>query len=262
MRVHVLNDLHLEATPWGTFPNEGAPPAADLVILAGDIHTQERGVIWAAERWPTTPVIYVPGNHEYEHRSWGRAVHRMQDIAPGHVHVLEMGRLDIAGMRVLGTTLWTDFALAGHQHRRDAIHAAAAHMPEYRLTVGEHDQPLAPAQTLARHKESVAWLRREAQLARTEGIRLIVATHHPPLRQARRPTPGRGIEALDAAYASHRPDLVRQIGAALWVFGHTHVVRDQVLYGTRFISNTRGLTSIGGDHPIGFAPDHILTLTP
>lgn len=42
MRIHVLSDLHLEFSPF-------APQvtAADVIILAGDIHVKGRGVSWA-----------------------------------------------------------------------------------------------------------------------------------------------------------------------------------------------------------------------
>ena len=59
MRIHVLSDLHLEFSPF-------APQvtAADVVILAGDIHVKGRGVPWARQAFEG-PVLYVPGNHEF-----------------------------------------------------------------------------------------------------------------------------------------------------------------------------------------------------
>ena len=59
MRLHIFSDLHLEFAPL-----EPPDTGADVVILAGDIHLQTRGVGWAAETF-RRPVIYVPGNHEY-----------------------------------------------------------------------------------------------------------------------------------------------------------------------------------------------------
>ena len=60
MKIRVLSDLHLEFEDW-------APPAvqADVVVLAGDIHGGTKGLAWAREEFPHTPIVYVPGNHEY-----------------------------------------------------------------------------------------------------------------------------------------------------------------------------------------------------
>ena len=58
LRIRVLSDLHLEAAPFD-------PPAAaaDVVVLAGDIHNGAAGVEWA-QRTFEAPVLYVAGNHE------------------------------------------------------------------------------------------------------------------------------------------------------------------------------------------------------
>ena len=62
MKLHILNDLHIEF-------EEFAPPAtgADVVVLAGDIGVGMDGLRWAKARFSDTPVIYVPGNHEFYH---------------------------------------------------------------------------------------------------------------------------------------------------------------------------------------------------
>ena len=58
MRIRVLSDLHLEDAPFD-------PPAAaaDVVVLAGDIHNGAAGVEWA-KRTFSQPVVFVAGNHE------------------------------------------------------------------------------------------------------------------------------------------------------------------------------------------------------
>ncbi len=79
MKLQLLSDLHLEANPGFV-----AEPAngADLLVLAGDIGSyqlrRDGSVMqepdWGLQRfsplpqfagWPT-PVVYVPGNHEYD----------------------------------------------------------------------------------------------------------------------------------------------------------------------------------------------------
>ncbi|MDN3686052.1 metallophosphoesterase family protein [Vibrio sinaloensis] len=61
MKIQYLSDLHLEVAPM-TLPVSDA----DVVILAGDIHSNGRKAIdWASE-FPQD-VIYVLGNHEFLH---------------------------------------------------------------------------------------------------------------------------------------------------------------------------------------------------
>jgi len=60
MKIRILSDLHLEFQQW-------SPPKADadVVVLAGDIDVGIRGVEWARRSFPSSPVVYVPGNHEF-----------------------------------------------------------------------------------------------------------------------------------------------------------------------------------------------------
>ena len=123
MKIQLLSDLHLEANP--DFQPEPAPDA-DLLVLAGDIGSYQRrrdGSVmtepdWGLRRfsplpqhagWPV-PVVYVPGNHEYD------AI----DVDAGHlalrsacdrlgIHWLERGQMLLQGIRLLGTTLWVDY---------------------------------------------------------------------------------------------------------------------------------------------------------
>ncbi len=44
MHIHLLSDLHLEVSSYVP-----AATDADVVVLAGDIHTKARGVRWALD---------------------------------------------------------------------------------------------------------------------------------------------------------------------------------------------------------------------
>jgi hypothetical protein len=82
MKIRVLSDLHLEFQDW-------VPPKsdADIVVLAGDIHVGIRGIEWARRSFPLLPVVEV-------------------DVLDGRGAI-------VGGVRFLGATLWTDFALHG-----------------------------------------------------------------------------------------------------------------------------------------------------
>ncbi len=49
--------------------------ASDVVVLAGDIHTKDRGLKQAIEDIKVKPVVYIPGNHEF----YGKAQPKLTD---------------------------------------------------------------------------------------------------------------------------------------------------------------------------------------
>ena len=62
MKVQVQSDLHVE------FGNGIPPPAedADAIVLAGDLAPYRTEVLkQVADAWAGTPVLYVPGIHEF-----------------------------------------------------------------------------------------------------------------------------------------------------------------------------------------------------
>lgn len=127
MKLQLLSDLHLEANP--DFAAQ-ALPGADLLVLAGDIgsyQVRRDGTVmsepdWGLQRfsplpqfagWPV-PVLFVPGNHEYDardvddtHADLRRTCERLG------IQWLERETLDIEGVRFVGTTLWSDYDALG-----------------------------------------------------------------------------------------------------------------------------------------------------
>jgi len=67
VKLAVMSDLHLEfpeARQSFVVPKD-AIDAADVIVLAGDIHVGVQGLYWAAETFPGKPVIKVSGNHTF-----------------------------------------------------------------------------------------------------------------------------------------------------------------------------------------------------
>jgi 3',5'-cyclic AMP phosphodiesterase CpdA len=249
VRIRVLSDLHLECDE----PDVIAHAPADLVVLAGDIHNHAEGLRWAAESFDAqVPVVYVPGNHEYYDGEFGALETAMRDAAGSvdNVHYLNNDALvDPQGRwRVLGTTLWTDFELFGatDDERAESIAAAAKVMLDFRGPIqvawphggapGESvPRDFTPADTLALHARSRAWL--ETELAKPFGGQTIVVTHHAPHRLSLA-----ARYADDLASAGFVSDLAALVAApvALWVHGHTHTAFDYTVGGTRVVCNPRG----------------------
>ena len=247
MRLHILSDLHLEFAHW-------TPPAvdADLVILAGDVHVGTAGVAWAAAAFGGRPVVYVPGNHESYGEALPRHLHALRRAAAGtSVKVLDRQALALPDLRVLGCTLWTDFELNGD--RRAAMDMAADTMWDYQqITVAPRDRTLQPADTLRWHRKARAWLAAELP---GDGRPTVVVSHHAPSGGSVSDAP---VDRPYApAYASDLEELMGTGGPALWVHGHTHRSRDDVVGATRIISNPRGYPDQRGT---GWAPGLVIDI--
>lgn len=250
MRLHVLSDLHLEFAPFIS-PSVDA----DVVVLAGDTHPGLRSVRWAAEHWPDRPVVVVPGNHEFYGHTYPTLVRKLEAEAAArspHVHVLSDCAVEIGGVRFLGTTLWTDFALLADPAAGMA--AAQTQMTDFRrIRVEPRYAKARPTDTVVWHRRSVRWLR-EALAVPYDGPTVVV-THHAPSGRSVNPL---YTDPVTAAYASHLDQLVAESGAALWVHGHTHYCVDYTIGDTRVLSNQRGYP----DEPVdGFAAELVVEVS-
>lgn len=266
MKVHVLSDVHLEFQKWR---REWALASIDceVHVLAGDIGVGFQGLDFALKHFPR-PVIYVCGNHElYGQRTvreWWRKAR--EKLAGRSVHLLENEAVIIDGVRFLGCTLWTDFALFGEDRQEAMGRHAEQEMSDFATIFLTRRGPinydaganrrrsgdrLTWRHVLARHRESRKFL--ETELARTgPWDKTVVVTHHAPSIN--------GIEDpslpvdLDAAYASNLDHLI--VKCDLWVHGHIHrACTYQGKFGGRVVENARGYRDSGLGSVPGFKWD-------
>lgn len=199
-RIHVLSDVHLEFGPY-ELP---ADLEFDILVAAGDIGPVEHAIPWLARCG--RPVVYVLGNHEFYGCEFGEVLGHARALARGtRVRVLERGRVEIAGVRFLGTTLWSSYGgwhpglvrqayaqMSDYRHIRAtdwfasarnrawlARHCGAVRLEFPRPRPGSRgEQEFHPAIAYREHLRSVAWLQRE--LARPFDGATVVVTHHAP----------------------------------------------------------------------------------
>ena len=219
VKLLILSDLHLECADFAPAPD--ALRACDVVVLAGDIHPGVEGIRWARQSFADKPVVYVAGNHEYFGGDWNLALKLMRSAAKEcEVHFLEDEAVNVAGIRFLGCTLWSDFEYFGQGVMRKMMSHAERNHPDYReitVTGDGHLQALSGQLTLARHQASCAWLERE--LPKGDPSTTVVVTHHYPNKRSTAPI--FSSDALTAAFGSHISlDLMMQ--TRLWIHGHTH----------------------------------------
>jgi len=238
--LNILSDLHLSLGALKIPKND-----ADLVILAGDVARPKEAVAWASGF--AKPTLYVPGNHEFYGGSIRGTVDELKELCAGTgIHVLDNDEIIVAGVRFLGTTLWTDFMLFGEGEKRmAAMEEARAFMRDFsRIRAGEARETMfTPTDSAALFKIHAGWL--ESKLADPHPGPTVVITHHAPSRKS---IHARFADSLlNACFVSDAEHLIDGSRARLWVHGHTHDSFDYVLNGTRVVCNPRGYAKDGVD---------------
>lgn len=232
MKIRVLSDLHLEFAGW-------SPPQGDedVVVLAGDIAEGVRGIQWARECFSDTPVLYVPGNHEYYGFDYDEMREHLREAGrAAGVHVLDGDEFAIDGVRFLGATLWTDFEIAGTRPSRVeyVMRKCQDSITDFQV-IRRWGSTFTPGDSWQIHRERREWLRR--MLDEPVPGPTVVVTHHAP--SDRSIASQYAGDTLNAGFASDLTDLMGP-AVPLWIHGHMHNSSDYVERGTRVICNPRG----------------------
>ena len=247
MKIQIVSDLHLSLAPC-VLPDVGA----DLLILAGDIHRPVEAMAWAKQWAP--PIVYVPGNHEYYGSNLAVTDRVLRQLSQdSNVTLLNCDEHHIAGVRVLGATLWTDFRLNGEGAAcQQAMEAAQRFSRDF--TRINADEPglgtFTPSHCAALFQRHVAWL--EERLAQPfDGVTVVVTHFAPSVGSVASQFAG---SPLNACFVSDLDALVEKSGAALWVHGHTHDSFDYCIGSTRVVANPRGYVKDGKTENAAFNP--------
>jgi len=245
VKLQLLSDLHLETEDYTPEP----APGAELLVLAGDIDATWEGLAMFAG-WPV-PVLFVPGNHEFDGRDIDTVVPALTDICAriGITLLHRSSRVltDAQGKRVrfVATMRWSDFDLFGAAGRERAMRSAGYFM---RLMASTRGGALFDAAAL--RDEGLccrAWL--EAALAEpTEGRwdKTVVLTHFAPSLRSADPRYGR--QPSTASFCNADDDLIPH--ADLWLHGHLHCRHDYRVpragrEPSRVVCQARGLAGKG-----------------
>ncbi|MBS0390067.1 MAG: metallophosphoesterase [Proteobacteria bacterium] len=278
MKLQLLSDLHLEVHPH--FSPSPAPDA-ELLVLAGDIGSYQPGSQLADDDfglarfsplpqyagWPT-PVVFVPGNHEYDGQDFDAAHLRLRRTCDRLGLIwLERESLVLQGVRLVGTTLWSDFdALAAQdapaqqlKSREKAFRAADFYL---RKTGGtRHGAPFLAPQLREQALLCQAWLR-EALAQPFDGTTVAITHFAPSLRSA---DPRYGLSPGTAGFCNALDDCLPQ--ASLWLHGHLHAPSDYLASGRhadgrpwrcRVVANPLGYARKGEQE--AFRPHCVLTV--
>ncbi len=276
MKLQLLSDLHLEVDP--SFIPQPAPDA-DLLILAGDIGALPDAPLsrhgqpdWCLTRfspklgnWPV-PVVYLPGNHEFDGQDFDACYAALRAHAEGLGMIwLEKETLEMGGVRLIGTTLWTDFDALCHwpqrmpesapgamTHRLNARQRASHAANFYLNKVGttRHSQPFDATAVRDEALVCQAWL--AAQLQQPFDGKTVVITHFAPSLKSH--DPRYGITPGTAGFCNSLDELVPL--ADVWLHGHLHCPSHYHIGKCQVRTNPLGYAKSG--EQAGFEPQWVM----
>ena len=245
MKIQLLSDLHLETHPhWRATP----APGADVLVLAGDVGSYQPGHQMPDEDfglrqfsplagWPT-PVVFVPGNHEYDTLDFDVAHARLRATCE-RLGLIWLEResyvtpwTDKRGraVRFIGTTLWSDFEALGAPEK--AFRAANYYLKKTGTT--RQGEAFLAEQVRQQALLCQAWLQ-AALLTPFEGSTVAVTHFAPSLKSA---DPRYGLTPGTAGFCNPLDALLPR--ATLWLHGHLHAPSDYVAAGCRVVANPLG----------------------
>ena len=274
MNIQLLSDLHLEAHP--NFTAQPIP-GADVLVLAGDVGSYQPADFGLARfsphhGWPT-PVIFVPGNHEYDTLDFDEAHARLRETCARLGLIwLERETVVLDGVRFVGTTLWSDFdalgptaadipvqkgvnhttnVLAEQLKARDKAFRAANYYLSKTLTTRAGEPWVAEG---LREQSLVCqdWLR--AALATPFDGPTVAVTHFAPSLLSADPRYGRTPGT--AGFCNALDDLLPL--AHTWLHGHLHAPSDYMHHGCHVVANPLGYAR--KNEQVGYRPDLLVQI--
>ncbi|WP_089173404.1 metallophosphoesterase [Bosea sp. AS-1] len=233
MKIWVLSDLHLEGFP---FPSAFAPrrPEFDVLVSAGDVWQGNipAGFQFLRHLAGDRPVIATLGNHEHWRGEPSATIAAARRAAKANeILLLEGDTIDLQGVKFIGTTLWSDYSLAG------AIDATMPTGEDILFRDGMKERLFRVQDAQQLYRASRQRLRR--LIEQETSLPRVVVTHHAPHPACVAPANlGKWIAGNCASDLSEPTDSGR---AAVWLHGHVHHSIDMLRPGgTRILCNPAG----------------------
>ncbi len=249
-RFLVWSDLHDEF--WNGFDLPDLSAQVDGILIAGDTHTMGRhlDIPARAARKYGCPVVLIWGNHEPYGSIWSDLLkdeERQLATLRGErldIRVLHGEATVIAGVRIIGATLWTDLALYP-PFEYLARMMVSAYMQDYRAIWTAPKTRFSIDDMLACHARDKAAIL--SALSEPYSGPTVVMTHHLPVRQLISPARtigGHEKRAMTNGFACDLWEEIRAFDIHTWIWGHSHEGENwtgEGQYGPiQFVTNQRG----------------------
>lgn len=248
-KIGILSDLHLESSNMKLNLN------CDIVVLAGDI-SQDFSLLYRffEQNIPETmPIIYVPGNHEYEGKRYFAVMEELKKIEKdfSNLKILQNEAIDIDGIRFIGTTLWSNFEGFGQEWKNEVKKWCKFNVVDFSCIFKKNDNNKGdfissvpyvywtPDDMEKEFNKAYDFLKYELRTNETENIKFVV-THFAPTMKSLDPNYKSGLHS--AYWVNDLPELMGF--SDYWIHGHTHSSFQYDYEGTKVICNPRGYSKL------------------
>lgn len=217
---------------------------AKYVALLGDIGIAVRPyykdfLVRLSKRYVNVFVLF--GNHEFYHSTTRNALAALEAITQEYPNILWLRAghsYEIEGVKIVGDTLWSHI-------EEDEMEAVGYHLSDYRqieIVEGTATRKLTTADTLAWHKEQLAFIKSEIEKSKKKNQPVVVMTHHAPLKRFGVTNPGFWQSSESEINSAFCTDLSGLLGSPVvaWLYGHTHWNHNMIINDTLVAANQGG----------------------
>jgi predicted phosphohydrolase len=226
-----MSDLHFEFRQYALSEYFDIGKNVDVVVIAGDLAVAKMNARMLEElalELAPTPLLYIPGNHDFYHGS-KPSVHReltKLDILHDNFHFMCRKTIVIDDVAFIGATGWQDnpeFTMLNYELMND-FHLIKKH-DETVLKFGRDDKKYI-VQSLITHKH----------------LKRVVITHLLPTRHAvnwNTPEVTRKGKYINA-YFNNWDDILHNHTPDFWICGHCHDSFLDIVHETMIVRNAFG----------------------
>jgi hypothetical protein len=239
----------------------------EVLFLAGDIcewHAKEhfsKFFKWASKNF--MEVVYVYGNHEFYKLNYFEVKRAIQEELDkySNVTILDLehnrgaGFMHLNGVRIIGSTLWTDFNKGNPLVMLGAMNGMADYYTIYKTGYFDNINPEFILQENQKTVERIEYLVKDSHLP------VVLMTHHAPFEESR--DTKYPLDSLSYAFFNTGLyDLAEKYSNKIryWFHGHIHSSVDYMVGDTRVIANPAGYPNRAGirnENPV-FDPRFII----
>jgi len=250
MKIQILSDLHLE------FGSEALDvlkrSEADVVVVAGDLHVGVKNVVKSLKKISDivkTPVVYVPGNHEYYGCSGmpnfnSELFSYDQELESWSIYALNCDVIYIEDVAFIGAVGWTDGSYMKYNPKVGYLMSDIFKIPGFREGRGGQDWGEDDVHAI---ETSLLW---------HDAGKKCVITHHAPSAMSLKPKYYNN--ELNTFFINDWNYLMDDYTIDLWVHGHCHDSHNYKYNKTRVVCNPFGYTPYAIND--GFNPNLIVEI--
>ncbi len=257
-KIQYVSDLHLEFNTNAAYiEHNPLEVAGDVLLIAGDTayldspkskhdyYSKHEFWDWASENYKQVVVCF--GNHDFygyydlSEMKDGYVKQIRPNVAAYYNAVVPLGNID-----VVVSTLWA------HIPPENAYITEHSVNDFYRIMYGGHR--LNAENFNAEHEKCVKFIENavKGSAAKTK----IVLTHHVPTEQCTADE-FKG-STINGAFTTELSDMIAELGADWWVYGHSHRNINATIGCTKIVSNQLGYVGYGEHAKNGFLRNAVM----